>query len=478
MIGTAMALLGGNLGVALLKFARNILVARLLSVENFGIAATFAIVFGFIEMLAFLGLDRFLIQTRNANLERVQATLHSLQILRGVFVAGVLWVTAEPLAALMDVPQVAWAFRLMALLPLIQGFLHLDMARAQRGMRFGPFVKAALGAEIAGLLSVWPFFLVFGDYRVVLGALLLQITLMTLLSHLLAERRYALGLDRTPAIGALRFGWPLLFNAALMFGILQGDRIIVANQLGPVTLGLFSLAFMLTFMPTGVLAQTINRLFLPKLAPLQDDPAAFDALARVVVQTGLVVGLAVAVGFSVLGADLVLILFGEKYAGALAVLVWLAVMQAVRVAKMGVSVVALARGETRSPMVANIPRVLLLPVAWLLVERGAGMETVVAVAILGEAAGLATAFALLRSWLAVPVRPLIPALLAWGAVLALVVADAALRPRQPEVFANFHLFQGVILFAALAAVLAMRDLRARAFGLLRGARRGPFTGNS
>ena len=88
MIGSAMALLGGNLGVALLKFARNILVARLLSVENFGIAATFAIIFGFIEMLAFLGLDRFLIQTRNEALERVQSTLHTMQVLRGVFVAS------------------------------------------------------------------------------------------------------------------------------------------------------------------------------------------------------------------------------------------------------------------------------------------------------------------------------------------------------------------------------------------------------
>jgi O-antigen/teichoic acid export membrane protein len=476
MIGAAMALLGGNLGVALLKFARNILVARLLSVENFGIAATFAIVFGFIEMLAFLGLDRFLIQTRNVALERVQATLHTMQVLRGVFVAGVLWVTAGPLAALMDVPEVAWAFRLMAVLPLIQGFVHLDMARAQRGMRFGPFVKITLGAELIGLLTVWPLFLVFGDYRVVLGALVVQETMTMILSHLAAERRYALGLDRPLALSALRFGWPLLLNAALMFGIFQGDRIIVANQLGPVTLGLFSLAFMLTFMPTGVLAQTINRLFLPKLAPLQDDPAAFDALARVVVQVGLVVGLAVAVGFSIFGADLVLILFGEKYAGALAVLVWLAVMQAVRVAKMGVSVVALARAETRSPMIASIPRVLLLPVAWLLVERGAGMETVVAVAILGEAIGLAAAFALLRSMLDVPVRPLIPAILAWGAVLALVIADAAVRPPRPEVFGNFHLFQGVIVIAAAAAVLlGMRDLRARALGLLRGA---PFTGGS
>ena len=476
MIGSAMALLGGNLGVALLKFARNILVARLLSVENFGIAATIAIIFGFIEMMAFLGLDRFLIQTRDEDLGRVQTTLQTMQALRGVFVAAVLYVTAGPLAALMDVPGIAWAFQLMAVLPLIQGFMHLDPARAQRGMRFGPFLKVTLSAEVLGLLSVWPFFLVFGDYRVVLGALVVQTVLTTLFSHLVAERHYALGFDRVLALRALRFGWPLLLNAALMFGILQGDRIIVANQLGPVTLGLFSLAFMLTFMPTGVLAQTVNRLFLPKLARLQDDPAGFDALARVVVQAGLVVGLAVAVGFAVFGADLVLILFGEKYAGALAVLVWLAVMQAVRVAKMGVSVVALARAETRSPMVANIPRVLLLPVAWLALERGAGMETVVGIAILGEAIGLAVAFALLRSWLAVPIRPLIPAVLAWGGVLALVVADTALRPPLPEVFANFHLFQAVILAAAAAAVLlGMRDLRVRAMGLLRGK---SFTGGS
>ena len=42
------------------------------------------------------------------------------------------------------------ALRLMAVLPLIQGFVHLDMARAQRGMRFGPFVKITLGAEFIG----------------------------------------------------------------------------------------------------------------------------------------------------------------------------------------------------------------------------------------------------------------------------------------------------------------------------------------
>ena len=290
MIKAATALLGGNLGIALLKFVRNILVARLLSVEDFGIAATFAIVFGLIEMLAFLGLERFLIQIRDEGLERVQATLHTLQVLRGVFVAVVLFLTAGPLAEVMAVPQVTWAFRLMALLPLMQGFMHLDIARAQRDMRFGPFVKISLGAEFLGLLSIWPLYLVFGDFRIVLGALLLPGALTVSFSYLVSERRYRLEFERGMVLRALNFGWPLLLNAMLMFGIFQGDRIIVANRLGPADLGLFSLAFMLTFMPTSILHQTINRLFLPKLAPLQDDPAAFDALARVVMQVGLAAG--------------------------------------------------------------------------------------------------------------------------------------------------------------------------------------------
>ena len=443
-----------------------------------GSRSTFAIIFGFIEMLGFLGLDRFLIQTREEALERVQATLHTLQVLRGVLVAAVLFLTAGPLAEVMDVSQVAWAFQVMALLPLMQGFMHLDIARAQRDMRFGPFVKISLGAELLGLLSIWPLHLVFGDYRIVLGALLAQQILIVLFSHMVSERRYHLGWDRGLVLRALGFGWPLLFNAALMFGIFQGDRIIVANRLGPVDLGLFSLAFMLTFMPTGILNQTINRLFLPRLAPLQDDPAAFGLLARVVVQVGLVGGSRSPSDSRSSGADLVLIVFGAKYAGALGILVWLAVMQAVRSAKTGVSIVALARGETRSPMVANIIRVLLLPVAWLAVGQGAGMGMVVGLAILGEAIGLVVALGLLRSWLGVPVRPLIPSVLAWALVLLLIGADLALHPPRPEVFANFHLFQAVIVLVAASAVLGMTDLRLWITDGLSAARLTGFTRNS
>ena len=469
MIRTAGVLLGSNLGIAVVKFARNILVARLLSVGDFGIASTFAIAFAMVEMAGFLGLDRLLVQAGDGDDPQVQATLHTMQVLRGALLALILLVTAGPLADVMGVPEVAWGFRLMALVPFLQGFTHLDMTRVQRVMSFGPFIKVTLGAEVLGLLAIYPLFLIFGDYRVALFALLLQQGVMAALSHVLAGRRYHLGLDRDVLMRALKFGWPLLFNALLMFGIFQGDRIIVANQTGAVEFGLFSLAFMLAFMPTNVLAQTLNRLFLPKLARLQDNLPDFERLAGIAVQAGLVVGLAVAAGFALFGPDLVLIVFGSKYAGALGLLAWMAVMQAVRIAKLGVSLVAIARAETRNPLIANIPRVLLLPLAWLALSRGADMLVVVWIAMLGEMLGLAVAFWLLRHWLNLPVRGLLQPVLLWAGVLLLVCFDAALHPPRPEVFANFHWMQVAIALAAAGAVFGMRDLRGWALGALRGA---------
>ena len=460
MIRSAAILLGGNIGVALLKFLRNVLLARLLSVGDFGTASTFAIIFAMIEMLGSLSLDRLLIQARDGDRPEMQATLQTMQMLRGVLLALLLLVTAGPLARFMSVPEVAWGFQLMALIPLFQGLMHFDVARAQRDMDFRPLIKVILGAECATLLLIYPLFLVFGDYRTALFALLLQQALMSAISHVLAERRYRLAFDRAMLVRAFVFGWPLMLDAILMFGIFQGDRLIVANRLGVTDLGLYSLAFMLTFMATSVLAGTLNQLLLPKLSSLQDDPEAFRLFSWIAVQAGLIVGLAVAAGFSIFGPDLVRIVFGAKYDGAVTILVWLAVMQAVWNGKMGISLVALARARTKVALIANIPRVLLLPLSWVLLDRGAEMVVVVWIATFGYAMAMILGLYLMRLWLHVPTRGLLRSILLWAAVLVLIGLDAVLNPPiDPAVFGNFHAFQIVIAVAFCVAALGMTEIR-------------------
>jgi O-antigen/teichoic acid export membrane protein len=60
---------------AILGLVRNIMIARLLSVDDFGIASTFAMTMAFVDMSANIGIDRLVVQSKEGQSERFQATL-------------------------------------------------------------------------------------------------------------------------------------------------------------------------------------------------------------------------------------------------------------------------------------------------------------------------------------------------------------------------------------------------------------------
>src|SRR5688572_29789660 len=95
---------------ALTSFARNIIVARMISVEDFGIAALFALSMSIVEMLSNLGVDRMLVQDRHGDSERMQSTAHAFQVARGFMSATILFFVAPLIADFFGIPQVAWAF--------------------------------------------------------------------------------------------------------------------------------------------------------------------------------------------------------------------------------------------------------------------------------------------------------------------------------------------------------------------------------
>ncbi len=171
------------------------------------------------------------------------------QVFRGLFASVVLFAIAGPVALLFKIPEVTWAFRLLAVVPLIRSFAHFDIFRLQRQMRFGPSVWADAGPQVVTVILAAPLAMWLGDYRVMLFLVLLQVTAATFISHLTAKRPYRWAWDRVQARRIINFGWPLLINGLLMFFILQGDRAIVGAAFDMQVLGWYSAAFALTLMP-------------------------------------------------------------------------------------------------------------------------------------------------------------------------------------------------------------------------------------
>ena len=428
MFRSAILLLSGNAFASLLLLARNLIVARLIPVEDYGIAATFAVAMAVVEMMSALGLQQQIVQAKEGDDPHFQAALQGFQVLRGVISGAALFLIAGPLARFLGIGEVAWAYQALALVPVLNALQHFDIHRMNRQMVFGPMLMTGAAPALLSVLAVWPLSVWSGDYRVMLYAILIQAAVGALTSHLVAERPYRLAFDREIIGRSLRFGWPILVNGVLMFLVFQGDKLIVGRELGMEALAVFSLGMTLTLTPTLVLAKTASNYFLPPLSRAQHEgQAAATDLALVTLQAVLSASLLFLVVLALLGPVLIDLLLGAKYAALQPLLTWFAILQTLRVFKAAPAIIALAAGKSANPMIANLVRLLALPPCWYVAATSGDLTLILWIAIFGELAGHVVAMGLIGRTIRLGDRGVILPHLAAALLLAAVAALAELH---------------------------------------------------
>lgn len=399
MLRSAVLLLSGNAIFFLLMLVRNLLIARLLSVEDYGIAATFALTMAMVEMASYIGLQKQIVQAKNGDDPHFQSALQGFQALRGLIASAILFSIAKPISNYFGIPEVVWAYRILALIPVLNALQNLDIHRMNRKLRFTPMIITKTLPAAISLAAVWPLTVFVGGWQVMLWAILIQATATTLMSHFVAERRYRIAFDLTIMRQSLSFGWPLLINSGLMFLVFQGDKLIVGRVLGMEALAIFSIGVTLTLTPTLVFGSSAQNLFLPRLSALahqEKEQISRNRHAAVSFMAHLLFGNILVLGTALLGTLIVMITLGTKYLPVTEILVPMAIMQGLRIFKGGPSTIALAFGQTTNPMIANLFRVALLPLGYAVAVWSGEMISIIFVAIIGELVGFMIAVGLMR----------------------------------------------------------------------------------
>ncbi|MEM8731292.1 MAG: oligosaccharide flippase family protein [Pseudomonadota bacterium] len=465
MIRKSAFIFGGNALGSLFLFVRNVTLARMLSVENYGVAMTFAITVAALELATNLAADRMLIQDPDGDDPRLQNTMHSFEIVRGAALALLLFVIAAPTAAFFQVPEATSAFQWLALVPMIRGFRNLDMFWMQRKQRFRAFILTPLIAQVFATILIVPLALYFEDYRAMLVSVIIQHAGVVALSHFFAERKYIVSWDLSVWKRVLTFGWPLMVNGGLLFVIMNGDRLIVANQFGPTVLGWFSAAFTLAMTPASILGKTIQTSFLPALSRRHREQKGFDVAAIEATQAGLLAGMGLAVALSIIGPPLFHLLYGARYDEALPLLIALGVAQGMRIAKSGPATVAVAGANTKDPMTANLVRILSFAGAIAVVAAGGSILLLALTAIAGEILSMMTAMWLISHRTGVRLTRWIPSLGFVAVLSALILYNIpALSTEFGAVFSWWHLGILVVYFAG---VFGLREFRQFLFRTVR-----------
>lgn len=409
-----------------LSFVRNIIVARLVGPEDFGIAATFALTVSLLEMISDLGADKLIIQAEDGDDPRLQAAAHLWQLSRESVSALLILVLAWPLSLVFQVPHTRWAFYCLALVPLLRGFLHLDIKRLQRHLRFAPQTYTEVGAQFVATAVAWPLAWWLRDYSAMLWIVIAHAGVSVLLTHLGAQRAYRLGWDRGQLARLITFGWPLLVNGLLMFAVLQGDRALVGAFYSMHALGLYAVAFALAYAPVQMLVSLASGITLPLLSRVQSDAREFERRYALCAAGLAAAGGALTVTFVLAGPHLLTWTFGAAFRDAALCLILLAAAQSVRLLRVGTTIAAMARSDTVNSMGSNAWRITGLAAAGAAACFGAPLAWIAAAALLGEIAALAYSLARLARLHALSVAHcLSPSFAVLPAVAGAVLARSA-----------------------------------------------------
>ncbi|WP_290703275.1 oligosaccharide flippase family protein [Amphritea sp.] len=385
--GSSIALSQGV--VALSSLVRNIIIARIISPENFGVASLFALLITFLEMMSGMSIERQIVQCRVEGLKDFIGTVHLLEIVRGCLLSLGIFLVADLYASWFNLSDLGWAFKMLAIVPLLKGFINWDIAKQQRDMLF---VNTALVDSIPQIITVlisYPLAIYFNDYRVVLYILIFQVFINVTLTHILSKQRYYISLNFNCIKRVFGFGWPLLLNGFLIFLVFQTDRMIIGKVFSLEMLGYFSAAFAMTIMPSIVIAKIYSIVFLPILSRSQEqgqdeEPYVMLRMLHLTLLTGLYV-----LSFMILfGGEVYIFAYGSEYFEGKVFMVLLGIMHSIRIIRIGPTIIATSRAQTKVIMKSNVVRsaAVLLSLCWIIM--GGGIVGVLVIGIFGEISAL------------------------------------------------------------------------------------------
>ena len=150
-------------GVKIIFLFRLVVLARLLSPDDFGLMAIAVTAIGFMLSLTNFGMIPALIQGEDVSEQHYNAAW-TVRVSRALLVSLAVFALAPAIAALFNEPRSADIIRVLAIRPVLDGLASIKIAKMNRDMRFRPLailgvsqalVNTVIAVVLASTYGVW-----------------------------------------------------------------------------------------------------------------------------------------------------------------------------------------------------------------------------------------------------------------------------------------------------------------------------------
>ncbi|HET9114320.1 MAG TPA: lipopolysaccharide biosynthesis protein [Burkholderiales bacterium] len=366
----------GAFWMILLRFAvrgigliSTVFLARLLIPTDFGLVAMAMSIIGAVELLGAFSLDVTLINNQNAGRNHYD-TAWTLNILAALIQGLLLFAVAPWVAHFYSDHRLILIIQLLALGTLIQGFENIGIVAFRKDLEFHKDFNFQLAKKIISFVVTMAMAFWLRNYWALIGGMLVSRFMGVLFSFLLQPYRPKLSLAVKNEL--FHFSKWLFINNLLFFANHQSASFILGKITGANALGLFSLSYEISNLPSTDLVAPINRAIFPGYAKMAHDLEMLRQGYLNVFSAIALVALPVCTGIALVADPLVHVMLGEKWLATIPLIQILAIAGLTQSLQTNKGSVFLALGRPRLlTLLAVFHAATLLPaLVWGAMQNG------------------------------------------------------------------------------------------------------------
>lgn len=306
-----------NVVVRALAFALNLILAKLLAPDIFGVIALANIAIRAMELLNNFGMGAALIRHHSSD-PRVAKTAFTLRTLQGTFLFLLSIIFSGTLADYFHSPILQYVIPALGINFVLSASWAIPMNLMEKQLEFKKqFIPQAIPALLQFITAVWMASAGYGVWSIVVGQIVWNIAQILFYSRMLP---YRLGFvfDTKIIRELMSFGVPVFFMGFIWYLVYYLPNWIIGKLYGETELGYFSFAFTLISVPiTELIYNIVNRVLFPTYSKLAGDTERLASSYIKSIRYLAIVSIPLSVAIPVFAGDLLHALYGNKWDAAI-----------------------------------------------------------------------------------------------------------------------------------------------------------------
>lgn len=303
----------GSIAENLLRFARNMILARLLAPEAFGLMATVISSVSVMEALTQVGMRQSTIQNKHGEEEGFLNAAWWISSLRGLTLYMIAFFASPYISAYFGRPDSAHVLRLGFFVLLLNGLISPRVYILEKELQFKKWVILMQGAGISGVIvAIATAFMLKNVWALVLG-FISEALLRTILSFIVCPIKPVLKLDKTYMKEIMKFSRRLFGLPLIMMLYAQIDIFVIGKVLSIQQLGIYVLVKSLAEMPMEFYSKIVHPVTLPAFASMQDESSRLMSTLYSVTQITGLMGIPFGAFLFLFAEPILKIVYGYEY---------------------------------------------------------------------------------------------------------------------------------------------------------------------